>query len=75
MEVTARRLLVGLPIMASYTDGQSTTIKSTVLETCFGWVSTVMGSVTILTRQTLSPMKPTNGASIRRNFSLLRFIY
>ena len=61
-------------MMALYAEGQSMTRKSTVLDTCFGYVSIVMGRVTIPTGQILSPMNPTSGASMGRSFSLSSFI-
>uniref|UniRef100_A0A2N9F3I5 Uncharacterized protein n=1 Tax=Fagus sylvatica TaxID=28930 RepID=A0A2N9F3I5_FAGSY len=61
-------------MIALYAKGQSTTRKSTVLETYFGYVPIMMGSVTIPMGQILSPVNPTSGASMGRSFSLSSFI-
>jgi hypothetical protein len=67
-------LSVGRPMMALYAEGQSTTRKSTILDTCFGYVSIMMGRMTIPTGQILSPVNPKSGASMGRRFSLSSFI-
>jgi hypothetical protein len=47
--------------------------KSTILETCFRYVPTMMDNVTMSMGQTLLPVNPTCGASMGRNFPLSSF--